>query len=145
MWTTMNDEQKIWIVGSYFHYSASEGWTDIEGYDLFSSTSKELIFDKKTETSEAAYVVQASKSTLPSLEEQPFEHLSTRLSGARFMEPDDRKYNVSLVVCYKMPCHSVITNAVFASAKPASECGGQGGFRGLCCYQTTSDLQRAQG
>lgn len=31
MWTTMTNEQKIWIVGSYYQYSAFEGWVDIEG------------------------------------------------------------------------------------------------------------------
>ena len=31
MWTTMTDEQKIWIAGSYYQYSAGEGWENIEG------------------------------------------------------------------------------------------------------------------
>lgn len=31
MWTTMTEEQKIWIVGSYYQYSAAEGWENIEG------------------------------------------------------------------------------------------------------------------
>ena len=31
MWTTMTAEQKIWIAGSYYQYSAGEGWENIEG------------------------------------------------------------------------------------------------------------------
>ena len=31
MWTTMTDEQKIWIAGSYYQYSAGNGWENIEG------------------------------------------------------------------------------------------------------------------
>ena len=31
MWTTMNDEQKIWIAGSYYQYSTGAGWENIEG------------------------------------------------------------------------------------------------------------------
>ena len=31
MWATMTLEQKIWIAGSYFHYSAVDGW-DHEAY-----------------------------------------------------------------------------------------------------------------
>ena len=31
MWTTMTQEQKIWITGSYFNYSSKFGWNNIEG------------------------------------------------------------------------------------------------------------------
>jgi SAM-dependent methyltransferase len=31
LWTTMNDEQKIWIAGSYYQYSTGAGWENIEG------------------------------------------------------------------------------------------------------------------
>jgi ubiquinone/menaquinone biosynthesis C-methylase UbiE len=31
MWTTMTEEQKIWIAGSYYQYSAGQGWENIEG------------------------------------------------------------------------------------------------------------------
>lgn len=103
MWTTMNEEQKIWIVGSYFHYSAGEGWTGIEGYDLFSASSQALIFEKKEESSSAAYIVQASKSDLPSLEESSFNFTMRKLSGVRHLTTDDCKYNVRnlLILSYK--------------------------------------------
>ena len=64
MWTTMNDEQKIWIAGSYYHYSAGEGWEDIEGYDLLNSTGgSAMVFDgdKKKNVEGAAYAVTARK------------------------------------------------------------------------------------
>jgi SAM-dependent methyltransferase len=95
MWTTMNDEQKIWIVGSYFHYAADEGWSSIEGYDLFSSDTKELVFEKNNNVN--AYVVQAVKSALPSVEESPASYVAQKLSACKNMEPEDRKYIVSLL------------------------------------------------
>lgn len=65
MWTTMNDEQKIWIAGSYFHYSVETGWEDIEGFDVFdaNSTSKQMIFEKTSD--DKAYMVQAKKIPFP--------------------------------------------------------------------------------
>lgn len=64
MWTTMNDEQKIWIAGSYFQYSAGDGWDNVEGYDLLGSTgSGSMVFDgdKMKNVEGAAYTVMANK------------------------------------------------------------------------------------
>jgi SAM-dependent methyltransferase len=91
MWTTMSDEQKIWIVGSYFYYSAGEGWTGIEGHDLYSESTTQLSFEKKT-VDIAPYVVQAVKTIVPSLEDNPTDHISCLLSGTRHLTANDRKY-----------------------------------------------------
>jgi SAM-dependent methyltransferase len=99
MWLTMTDEQKIWIAGSYFHYSAITGWEKIEGYDLFSSTGEEkLKFDKPQ--GRAAYVVQSSKIFVPQID-LIFENknnisiiapfLETRMLGLKNLEIDDRR------------------------------------------------------
>jgi SAM-dependent methyltransferase len=101
MWLTMNDEQKIWIAGSYFHYSATAGWEKIEGYDLFSSTGEEKLKFDKPQEGRAAYVVQSSKIFVPQID-LIFENknnitiiapfLETRMLGLKNLEIDDRKY-----------------------------------------------------
>ena len=46
MWATMTLEQKIWIAGSYFHYSAVDGWENIESCDVIgNSGDKNVVFD----------------------------------------------------------------------------------------------------
>lgn len=91
MWTTMTDEQKIWIVGSYFHYSAGPGWKMIEGYDAASESGGELEFAEDG-TTETAFVVQAEK--IPrSLDPSPFEDISFLLLPAKHMGNEDREYS----------------------------------------------------
>ena len=53
MWATMTLEQKIWIAGSYFHYSAVDGWENIEA-------CKNVVFDALV-ASGGAFIVQARK------------------------------------------------------------------------------------
>lgn len=98
MWTTMTDEQKIWIVGSYFHYSAGEGWMDIEGYDLYDvkgTDSEKIVFQEKKAEDQTAYVVQAKKSATISKDDaavNPQKYIESLLYGARHMEGDDKEF-----------------------------------------------------
>ena len=92
-WTTMNDEQKIWIVGSYFQYSAGPGWKGIEGYDAIGSAGDgQLVFTDAT-GSDVAYVVQAEKLTRRNTDPTPFEDISYALLTAKHMEAEDREYS----------------------------------------------------
>ena len=123
MWTTMTEEQKIWIVGSYYQYSAGEGWENIEGYvslltdcgttrhltitfpahafplslgdsyDLLGASGT-LVFDNKAD-SESCYAVQASKFTPPSIEtaESTDKFFATLMPALKHMGADDKKYN----------------------------------------------------
>mmetsp|Transcript_11232 Transcript_11232/g.12829 ORF Transcript_11232/g.12829 Transcript_11232/m.12829 type:complete len:657 (-) Transcript_11232:104-2074(-) len=34
LWRSYTDDQHMWIMGSYFQFSAGDGWTDIQGYDI---------------------------------------------------------------------------------------------------------------
>ena len=95
MWTTMNEEQKIWIVGSYFFYSAEDGWSGIEGFDLFSESTQELIFEKQAGRDVHAYVVQATKTPLPDMAASLGQFVALSLCGCKNMESEDKKYNVS--------------------------------------------------
>ena len=93
MWTTMNEEQKIWIVGSYYHYSVGEGFDQIEGYDLFNSNGQ-MVFDKIAD--DAAYVVHAKRQILPdvgSTEFVAYDYILGSLHGLKYLESDDKKFN----------------------------------------------------
>ena len=57
MWATMTLEQKMWIAGSYFNYSAVDGWENIEACDVIgNSGDKNVVFDALD-----AFIVQARK------------------------------------------------------------------------------------
>lgn len=56
MWTATGDEDHIWIVGSYFHYSVPGGFTAPEARDI---SPKGGVFGGK---SDPMYVVMARKA-----------------------------------------------------------------------------------
>ena len=64
MWATMTLEQKMWIAGSYFHYSAVDGWENIEACDVIGNSGDK---EDKNEVfyalgaSGGAFIVQARK------------------------------------------------------------------------------------
>ena len=61
MWATMTLEQKMRIAGSYFHYSAVDGWENIEACDVIgNSGDKNVVFDALG-ASGGAFIVQARK------------------------------------------------------------------------------------
>ena len=94
MWTTMNDEQKIWITGSYFHYSAGEGWINIEGFDLFNSTgSKEMEFKNEKDAGEStAFIVSAEKVSFVLDPTNPLEYINNIMLATKNLESDDRLF-----------------------------------------------------
>jgi len=72
MWRDFKDDQHLWVCGSFFHFSAAEGWDGLNGFDLSSEDSEKK---KKEELpligglldqnkSGNAYVVQARKSSV---------------------------------------------------------------------------------
>jgi hypothetical protein len=89
----MNEEQKIWIVGSYYHYSVGEGFEQIEGYDLFNSNGQ-MVF--ATTAEDAAYVVHAKRQVLPEIDSKEFsanDYILGSLHGFKYLESDDKKFN----------------------------------------------------
>ena len=34
LWRTMTDDQKLWVSGSFFRFSASDGWEGLRGFDI---------------------------------------------------------------------------------------------------------------
>jgi hypothetical protein len=43
MWRDMNDAQHMWVIGSFFHFSAGESWQELRGYDLTPAGSQGLL------------------------------------------------------------------------------------------------------
>eukprot|EP00611_Tribonema_gayanum_P031492 TRINITY_DN9112_c0_g1_i5.p1 TRINITY_DN9112_c0_g1~~TRINITY_DN9112_c0_g1_i5.p1 ORF type:complete len:480 (+),score=164.54 TRINITY_DN9112_c0_g1_i5:497-1936(+) len=64
MWRDMNDAQHMWVIGSYFHFSAGESWAELKGYDLTPAGSQGLMSNFGSNKS-AVYVVQAVKAEPP--------------------------------------------------------------------------------
>lgn len=66
MWTDMNDDQHMWVCGTFFQFSASDGWENLIGFDISPEGSKKQednpilskLGGKKTMN---MYVVQARK------------------------------------------------------------------------------------
>lgn len=101
MWTSMSDEQKVWVAGSYFHYSAIEGWENIEGFDLHDSAEERaLVFDAMQSGewgSGSVYVVQARQRSLPPLNfgavvSTLADAIRLRLAGLPNLRPTDRTF-----------------------------------------------------
>jgi len=93
MWATMTLEQKIWIAGSYFHYSAVEGWENIEAYDVIgNSGDKTVIFDALG-ASGGDFIVQASKIENLAINEDDLTASFKRLLlSVKYLQSDDVKF-----------------------------------------------------
>lgn len=104
-WRDYNDAQRIWVVGSYFHFSAGApaqamvdsddtesfkdvwgaGWRSLRGYDYFSSAAEE---DK---SKVPLYVVQADRAVENSLSAGPAAAADAAMWSASHMEEDDKR------------------------------------------------------
>lgn len=70
-WRDMTDDQHMWVAGSFFQFSAGEGWTSLKGFDISPEGAKKIdesegVMDKlkqdKKDKPPGAYVVQARKN-----------------------------------------------------------------------------------
>lgn len=70
-WRDMTDDQHMWVAGSFFQFSAGEGWTSLKGFDISPEGAKKIdesegVLDKlkqdKKDKPPGAYVVQARKN-----------------------------------------------------------------------------------
>jgi SAM-dependent methyltransferase len=65
-WTSYNDDQHMWITGSFFQFSAGSGWESLLGFDISPASAKKREgnpFEKLLDRGKAnnLYVVQATK------------------------------------------------------------------------------------
>eukprot|EP00752_Nemacystus_decipiens_P010886 g9679.t1 len=86
MWKTMNDAQHMWIIGSFFKFSADAGWDDLKGYDM--STGESNVLTKFVGGANEIYVVQASKAIPPDPSDIG-NTIRNRLYGTRSLDTDD--------------------------------------------------------
>jgi len=42
MWTTYNDDQHMWVLGSFFQFSAGDGWANLRGFDISPEGAKDI-------------------------------------------------------------------------------------------------------
>jgi hypothetical protein len=105
MWRDMTDDQHMWICGSFFQFSASDGWENLKGFDISPDGAKSdegLLSAFSGKNVMNMYVVQATKAyqdeeidpedpeksfrsnmwLLPTLEERDKQLLAPRLARA---------------------------------------------------------------
>lgn len=68
MWRTMTDDQHMWVVGSFFEFSAGKGWDGLKGFDI-SPPKPENFIQEKLSNAGGIYVVQATKKEVTEIEE----------------------------------------------------------------------------
>jgi hypothetical protein len=67
VWRSFNDDQHMWVCGSFFQFSAGDGWENLRGFDISPEGSKKLEDDGplsflKGGANTNIYVVQADKA-----------------------------------------------------------------------------------
>jgi hypothetical protein len=112
VWKDMNSEQHLWIVGSYFQFSAGSGWSDLKGYDLSdtieigkSQKKKQPLGDlfgaKNVPKGTPVYLTTAQKRTREGISD-PAEHiLSTLWAASEMDEPEKQLVALRLTADYK--------------------------------------------
>jgi len=117
MWRDMNDDQHMWIAGSFFQFSASDGWEKLKGFDISpegAKTEEGFLSGLSGNKKMNMYIVQAAKATvddeideidpeksfrskmwiLPTVEERDKQLLAPRLARAyKTFDTDEQKQN----------------------------------------------------
>jgi len=102
MWSNMNNEQKMWIAGSYYHYSVEQGWESTEGYDVNLggisgnvTDPSQLVF-AKVEGVDPIYAVKANKIAYADVGDAETTsidgYLMNEMLGYNHFETDDRLF-----------------------------------------------------
>ncbi|GMI36458.1 hypothetical protein TrCOL_g256 [Triparma columacea] len=91
MWRTMNDDQHMWVAGSFFQFSAGDGWEGLKGFDISPPKPNNFIQEKLDKTT-SMYVVQATKASLSSTIDpnDPTSFFSSSLWLTPVMESRDK-------------------------------------------------------
>lgn len=98
-WRDMTDDQHMWVCGSFFQFSAGEGWEGLKGFDISPEEAKkddENVLSKLSKKDEGlcgAYVVQARKNYLvEELDEDDVEgFIKSRMWMLPTLEDRDKK------------------------------------------------------
>jgi hypothetical protein len=94
MWTTMTEEQRLWIMGSYFQYSVGEGWTGIEGYDVFEAYNTTQLVFQSAIGEDKVYVARADKIQSPTSVDSPSftQWVNSQLKSTNNLDASDVQY-----------------------------------------------------
>ncbi len=99
MWRDFNDDQHMWIAGSFFQFSAGSGWENLLGFDISPESAKANLeksgpldlFKKGKENN--MYVVQATKGVQDENidEENPTKSISSKMWMMPTLEERDKQ------------------------------------------------------
>lgn len=98
-WREFNDDQHMWIAGSFFQFSAGEGWEQLLGFDISPESAKDNLEDAgplamfKKGKDNNMYVVQAVKATAADDidPENPEKSIKSKMWILPTMEDRDKK------------------------------------------------------
>jgi len=102
-WRDMTDDQHMWVAGSFFQFSAGEGWEGLKGFDISPAGAKKIeteenILDKLKQKDDSvppgAYVVQAKKKQMEDElndSDDVEEYIKSRLWMMPTLEDRDKK------------------------------------------------------
>ena len=103
-WRDMSDDQHMWVAGSFFQFSAGEGWDGLKGFDISPSDAKKLdsegnLLTKLQQNTDkgslpGAYVVQAKKKSMVeeiTSDDDVEEFIKSRLWMMPTLEDRDKK------------------------------------------------------
>ncbi len=101
-WRDMTDDQHMWVCGSFFQFSAGEGWEGLKGFDISPEEAKKddenvlSKLGKKDNGPCGAYVVQARKNYL--VEEVDEDDVEGFIKSKMWMLPTLEDRDKKLVV-----------------------------------------------
>lgn len=114
MWRDYNDDQHMWVAGSFYQFSAGDGWENVRGFDISPESAKNNFSEKgpldflEKGKDNNIYVVQATKGyqdeTIDELD--PAKSINSKMWMLPTMEDRDKK----LVVPRLGRSYSVLKN-----------------------------------
>eukprot|EP00531_Pseudo-nitzschia_arenysensis_P014231 CAMPEP_0116147504 /NCGR_PEP_ID=MMETSP0329-20121206/17788_1 /TAXON_ID=697910 /ORGANISM="Pseudo-nitzschia arenysensis, Strain B593" /LENGTH=646 /DNA_ID=CAMNT_0003643433 /DNA_START=38 /DNA_END=1978 /DNA_ORIENTATION=+ len=99
MWVDYNDDQHMWVAGSFYQFSAGDGWQNVRGFDLSPESAKDN-FEKggplqflEQGKDNNVYAVQATKGLEDEDidESDPAKSINSRMWMLPTMEDRDKK------------------------------------------------------
>jgi SAM-dependent methyltransferase len=99
MWRDFNDDQHMWIAGSFFQFSAGEGWDGLMGFNVSPESAKDNLeesgpfdFFKKGKDNNM-YIVQATKGLQDEVidEENPAKSMNSKMWMMPTLEDRDKQ------------------------------------------------------
>jgi len=114
MWRDYNDDQHMWVAGSFYQFSAGDGWENVRGFDISPESAKNNFSEKgpldflEKGKDNNIYVVQATKGYQDEAidESDPAKSINSKMWMLPTMEDRDKK----LVVPRLGRSYSVLKN-----------------------------------